>query len=76
MTESTPSVVIMEKTNPIIIGLISLDKATQNAPDIVGDRQNYGTEHVMTFMDGLLSIITFGIYTPTTTRYYIPYDEK
>lgn len=34
--------------------------------------KDYVVETKVTFGDGLVSCITMGIYTPTTTKYYVP----
>lgn len=34
--------------------------------------KDYKVKHQITFLDGLLSSITAGIYTPSTTKFYIP----
>lgn len=34
---------------------------------MAGDAENYEVTITHTFVDGLLNVITFGIYTPTTT---------
>lgn len=36
------------------------------------DGPNYLIKRHQSFVDGLLSCITFGIYTPTTTKFYEP----
>ncbi|SHG43606.1 Bor family protein [Dysgonomonas macrotermitis] len=77
VTETTPQVEVASKSNPILLwGLLPLKKANQEAKDNVGNRKNYTTLTQWTFVDGLLNCITLGIYSPTTTKYYIPADEK
>ena len=34
--------------------------------------KDYKVKHQITFTDGLLSYITAGIYTPSTTKFYLP----
>ena len=38
-----------------------------NAREMAGDAQNYEVKVTHTFVDGLIQVLTFGIYTPTTT---------
>lgn len=40
--------------------------------DYVKDNKNYMVEKQQTFVNGLLSAITWGIYCPMTTNYYLP----
>lgn len=41
----------------------------------IGDIKNYKVKKSTTFVDGFLECITWGIYSPTTTTYYIPVEE-
>ena len=74
VTKNTPQVEVASKRNHIILwGLCPL-KTGQKASDVLENKTNYTTENTWTFIDGLLNIITYGIYTPTTTKYYVPLD--
>lgn len=76
VTDTTPQVEVASKTNPILLwGLVPLKGANQLAKDGIGDRKNYTTKTQWTFVNGLLNVITFGLYSPTTTKYYVPIDE-
>lgn len=44
----------------------------EKASDYIGDIKDYVIETKRTFGDLLLSGITFGIYSPTTTKFYVP----
>lgn len=44
--------------------------------DYVAGQENYKVKHYRSFLDGLLSGITFGIYTPSTTKIYLPAEVK
>lgn len=55
-----------------LFGLIPTENAKTEAPKYVDKQSNYMVRTNQTFVDGLLSVITFGIYTPTTTTYYVP----
>lgn len=74
-TKNTPQIEVASKQNPILLwGLLPLSGANQKASDKIGSRTDYTTKNTWTFVDGLLNCITFGIYSPTTTKYYIPID--
>ena len=45
------------------------------AKEYVGDAENYVIKNSWTFLDGFLNILTWGIYTPTTTTFYVPVNE-
>lgn len=59
--------------NAHVIGgaIVTHDKAS----NYVGDTKDYVVETKMTFGNMLLSGLTFGIYTPTTTKYYVTKDN-
>lgn len=40
--------------------------------DYVQNQDSYVVEKQQTFVNGLLSVITWGIYCPMTTNYYLP----
>lgn len=42
------------------------------AKDIMEGEKDYKVKHQVTFVDGLLNSITFGIYSPSTTKFYVP----
>ena len=48
--------------------LVNYDKADDHMEGI----KNYVIETKMTFWDAVVSGATFGIYTPNTTKYYVP----
>ena len=76
MTENTPQVKVVSKNNPILLwGLLPLSGSRQQAKDVVGNRTDYTTKTSWTFINGLLNFITIGIYTPTTTTYYLPLEN-
>ena len=59
-------VVLTEKNNFFIYGLVP--GKVSDPQQMAGDAKDYEVTEVHTFVDGLLGIITFGIYTPTTTK--------
>ncbi len=58
----------------LIAGLIPLNNAKMRADKYVGDRDRYMVETNQSFLNLLVNFVTFGIYTPTTTSYYVPLD--
>jgi hypothetical protein len=63
---------IKSKKNAIFLcGLIPAS-STSVASDYVGNAEGYVIKTRMTFIDGFLGGLTYGIYTPTTPTYYIP----
>lgn len=56
---------IKEKNHYFIYGLA--DGKTSDPTEMAGDAQDYTITVEHTFVDGLISAITFGIYNPTTT---------
>lgn len=47
----------------------------RNVKEFVGDTQDYVIANKQTFGDLFVSGITCGIYTPTTTKYYVKKDN-
>lgn len=56
----------------LIGGLIPVGSAKMKADEYVGGYKNYIVKTNINFWNMLVSGITFGIYTPTNTVYYIP----
>ncbi len=57
---------VKEKNHYLIYGLAPV--GISNPVQMAGDAENYTVTIQHTFVDGLLNAITFGIYTPTTTK--------
>jgi hypothetical protein len=75
LTTDSPVVKVNSKKNHALIeGLLPLSGG-YTAQKYVGDRKDYVTKSQITFVDGLLRIITIGIYTPSTTTFYVPLKE-
>ena len=53
----------------------SFNKTKLDAKKYVGERENYSVKNRWTFLNGFLGCLTFGLYTPTTTTFYIPLDD-
>ena len=56
---------IMEKNHYLIAGLAPIK--TANPTQMAGDAKNYQVTISHTVVDGLINILTGGLYTPTTT---------
>lgn len=63
-----------KKNHALIEGLIPLNSGWE-AKKYIGDRKDYVTKSQMTFIDGFVGLITLGIYTPTTTTFYVPLSD-
>lgn len=59
----------------ILWGLIPLDNASMRADTYIGDRTRYVIQTNQSFLNQLVSACTFGIYTPTTTTFYLPTNK-
>ncbi len=59
----------------LIYGLVPLGNATMSAADYVGQRPNYVIKTNQSFLNQLVTGITFGIYTPSQTIYYMPVKD-
>jgi hypothetical protein len=58
-------VTMKEKNHYLIYGLVPV--GTSNPTQMAGGASDYTVTIQHTFVDGLISAITFGIYNPTTT---------
>ena len=56
---------IMEKNHYLVGGLATIK--TANPTQMAGDAKNYQVTITHTFVDGLINVLTSGMYTPTTT---------
>lgn len=76
LTVDSPTVKVNSvKNHSLIEGLIPLNKGYE-AKNFVGNKTNYMTKSQITFVDGLLRFITLGIYTPSTTSFYVHENES
>lgn len=72
MKATDPAVEVAKVHNAHFVdGLVNSVK--KEAKDYVGENKNYRVKQYQSFVDGLLAGVTLGIYTPTTTKYYLPY---
>ena len=63
------------KNHHFLYGLIGVGNTNIEDSKYIGDHKNYKVKKSTSFVDGLLETLTFGIYTPTTTTYYLPTDQ-
>jgi hypothetical protein len=59
------------KSHHLVYGLVSVANRHE-AREVAGNASNYVVQHQWTFIDGLVSALTWGIYTPTTTNVFVP----
>lgn len=64
-----------EWNHGLIFGLVPLNNATMVASEYVDGAPNYVVKTNQSFLNMLVSGVTFGIYTPTQTKYYIPMKD-
>ncbi len=75
LTTDSPVVKVNSKKNHALIeGLVPLNGGYV-AKKYVGERSDYMTKSQITFVDGLLRFVTFGIYSPSTTNFYVPISD-
>ena len=56
----------------LIYGLVPLDNATMKTQEYIENQPNYVVKTYTSFLNALVSGLTWGIYTPTSTAYYLP----
>ena len=56
---------VVQKNHYLIAGLAPIK--TSNPHQMAGDAQDYEVTITHTFVDGLINLLTSGLYTPTTT---------
>ncbi|MFI3261779.1 MAG: hypothetical protein R3Y26_02600 [Rikenellaceae bacterium] len=73
----------VQKTDPLIkvnkewnhhllFGLVPLDNSKMRPSDYVNDTPNYVVKTNTSFANSIVSSLTFGLYSPTQTTYYVP----
>ena len=60
-----PAAVVQAKNHYLIAGLVPV--GTSSPEEMAKGAENYDVRVQHTFVDGLLNLITGGLYTPTTT---------
>lgn len=64
------------KNHFLIYGLVPISNTKKEDSKYVGKSKNYQVKKSLTFIDGLINVLTWGIYTPSTTYYYLPYEGR
>lgn len=59
----------------LLYGLIPLKNASMEQKEYLPNRENYVVKTNLNFLNQLVSCLTFGIYTPSNTVYYIPLKD-
>lgn len=73
MQASDPVVEVNKEWNHhFIYGLAPGNNAKMTAAEYTKGQKDYMIKTNTSFLNGLVSCVTFGIYTPTTTTYYFP----
>ncbi len=73
VNENTPVKEVKSVTNHhLVYGLLQYKDTDLNPKDYVGGRSSYMVKKHQTIINAILSGVTFGIYTPTTTTFYVP----
>lgn len=73
VTKESPMVKVQTvKNHSVILGLVPVANNDLKNETYVSNRKNYKVEHSISVVDVILRWITFGIYTPSTTNYYLP----
>lgn len=71
MKPETPAVKVNTKHNSHFIGGL-IGEGKVRGKDYVEGAKDYKAKHQITFVDYLIGGITMGIYTPSTTKFYVP----
>ncbi|MFI3315205.1 MAG: Bor protein [Rikenellaceae bacterium] len=56
----------------VLFGLVPLENASMKASEYVNDAPSYMIKTNTNVLNYIVSGVTFGIYTPTQTKYYLP----
>lgn len=56
----------------LILGLVPLNNATMKGEEFVAGRKDYMVKTFQTPLHFIVEWLTFGIYTPTQTTFYVP----
>lgn len=60
---------------PVCHSVVCVGNNKIDDSDYIGNRKNYVVKNQQTFLNGFLSVITLGIYTPMTVSFEVPIDE-
>ena len=76
ISKDTPSIQINSvKNHSFVCGLVPTKNADVYNAKYVKQYKSYKVKHYISPIDGLIGILTSGIYTPSSTEYYIPVEK-
>lgn len=76
VTKTEPLVEVNKKWNSqFIAGLVTTKSAKLEVAPFVNNAPNYMVKTNQSFLNGLVSVVTFGIYTPSQTIFYVPLKD-
>lgn len=75
ISKTEPMVKVNKEWNHHIIGGLVPLGAKMKADDYVGGRKNYMVKTNQSFLNLLVNYLTLGLYTPTTTTFYVPLND-
>ncbi len=76
VSENDPVVKVQSQWNSHwLYGLIPGGKTNVKAKEFVKGRKDYVVKTNISFVNGLIGSLTWGIYCPTTTTFYVPLEE-
>lgn len=74
MTDDEPSECVHEVTHHhLLFGIINIDSDEDNdLSRYIADKEAFMIKNYVSISDGIFAGLTGGIYTPTTTKIYLP----
>lgn len=73
LDKNDPTVKVNTVKNHFLLGgLIPIANTNLQDSKYIGKAKTYKVKKSFTFLDGFLQCITLGLYTPSTTTYYLP----
>lgn len=74
MKPTTPAVKVNTKHNSHFLGGL-IGQGEARSKDYVEGAKDYKIKHQLTFVDLVIGSVTLGIYTPSTTKFYVPVNS-
>ncbi|MGV8095548.1 MAG: Bor family protein [Mangrovibacterium sp.] len=76
ISENDPVIEVYKVMNSHwIYGLVPAEKTNLKVDEYLKGKKDYIVKTNISFVDGLIGSLTFGIYTPTTTTFYVPLKD-
>lgn len=70
-----PMVEVNKKWNDhFLFGLVPGKSTNVEVTSLTGNNANYVLHTYTSFVNGLIAVVTYGIYTPTETKVYLPVE--